>query len=115
VLARTQNHKNLPTIGKPSPEFQREMPKDALTVLPPPAGSMRPPVPPTCACTAPPLITRSAKVWISPSLLGTEPWIWSPSLPTEAPYHEQIKSPHALKTNHEYPYNDRDPSRGYTH
>lgn len=36
MLARTQNHKNLPTIGKPSPEFQREMPKDALTVLPPP-------------------------------------------------------------------------------
>jgi hypothetical protein len=44
VLASTQNHKNLPTIGKLSPEFLREMLKDARTVLPTrwqpaPAGS----------------------------------------------------------------------------
>jgi hypothetical protein len=34
VLACTQNNKNLPAIGKPSPEFLREMLKDARTVLP---------------------------------------------------------------------------------
>ena len=34
VLASTQNLKSLPTIGKPSPEFLREMLKDARTVLP---------------------------------------------------------------------------------
>ena len=44
MLASTQNHKNLPTIGKPSPEFLREMLNDARTVLPTrwqpaPAGS----------------------------------------------------------------------------
>jgi hypothetical protein len=34
VLASTQNLKNLTTIGKPSPEFLREMLQDARTVLP---------------------------------------------------------------------------------
>lgn len=34
VLASTQNLKSLPTIGKPSPEFLREMLQDARTVLP---------------------------------------------------------------------------------
>ncbi|MEI6518606.1 MAG: glycosyl hydrolase family 28-related protein [bacterium] len=34
VLACRQNNKNLSTIGKPSPEFLREMLKDARTVLP---------------------------------------------------------------------------------